>query len=282
MANTLHITNGDTTAETLKKTTLTGDIIVWHEMLSVGPICKEVCGDEFWIKRYSFFEQEYQVSKLEYFDKTIKEILKIEDIPLNAEVVLWFEFDLFCQVNLMALCTYLLKNFRKDITYNLICTGWVKGKEKLQSLSDYSVEQYPELYENRIKLSKANLEYATKCWNMYVENNIEELKEFNFKKVAKFQYFQLAINQHLKRFPAKNGLNEIQQKTLEIINSATFTENEIIQQLLIWQQKETVYGFGGLQYFQYLKKLNNYYTILGSEYYLNENGRDIINVIVRN
>ena len=275
MANTLHITNGDSTAEILKRTSIKGNIVVWREMLCEGPICKEVGSDEFWMERYNYFEKELEVSKLEYYDKTIKEIQKLEDVSGYSEVVLWFEFDLFCQVNLMALCTYLLKSFRKNTTYNLVCTGRIKGEEKLKSLADFSVDEFANLYDNKTSLSKTNLEFAQNCWNVYVNDDIEELKSFNFNKQSKFRYLQKAINQHLLRYPNESGLNQIQYKVLEIINSKPLTEREIIPILLIWQSQETVYGFGDLQYFQYLNKLNKYYTISDSKYILNEDGKSI-------
>ncbi|MFD1293193.1 DUF1835 domain-containing protein [Lutibacter holmesii] len=265
MANILHIANGDHTAEILKNTTLEGDIIVWRELLCEGPTCNEVGSDEFWKKRYDFFENELNVARIEYFDKTIKEILKLTDVPKQTEIVLWFEFDLFCQVNLMALCSFILQNFKKEVTYSLVCTGYVKGKDRLQSLSDFLPSEYPELYKKRVTLSKVNLEFADSCWQAYVENDIEKLKEFNFKN-RKFMYLQAAMHQHLKRFPTENGLNEIQQKIIEIIASEALTEKEIIQKLLIWQHTETVYGFGDLQYIEALKKLQEYYTIKDSKY----------------
>ena len=278
MANTLYITNGDSTAEILKRTSLTGDIIVWREILCEGPICKEVGSDEFWIKRYNYFEKELEVTRLDYYDKTIKEILKLEDVSGYSEVVLWFEFDLFCQVNLMALCTYLLQSYRKNTIYNLVCTGWVKGEEQLKSLADFSEDEFVHLYENKIALSKSNLEFAQNCWNVYVNNDIEELKLFNFNKQSKFQYFQKAIDQHVLRFPDEFGLNQIQYKILEIIKSKPLTGREIVRKLLIWQTQETVYGFGDLQYFQYLNKLNIYYRISDSKYLLNQEGESIISV----
>lgn len=279
MAKKLHIVNGDCTAEILRKTTLDGDILVWREMLCEGPICKEVGSDDFWMNRYDFFQKELGVSKLEYFDKSIKEIVQLEDISSYSEVVLWFEFDLFCQVNLMALCSYLLQNFRKDIGYKLVCTGWVKGKDRLQSLSDFKLNEFEALYDNSLNISKSNLEFAEQCWSIYAENNIEKLKEFNFNKQrSKFVYFQKAIDQHLLRFLDENGMNQINNKILEIINNEPLTEKDIVRNLLIWQADETVYGFGDLQYFQYLNKLKKYYEIVESKYFLNKLGKSIFNL----
>ena len=85
-----------------------------------------------------------------------------------------------------------------------------------------------------------------------------------------------AINQHLKRFPTENGLNEIQQKIVEVISLKPLTENEIVRELLIWQQAETVYGFGDLQYFLELKKLKKYYTINDEKYFVTTEGEKLL------
>ena len=255
MDNIIHILNGDSTLPILEKSGIEGAIVVWREMLCEGPLSNDFASDEFWQKRYTYFETEIGVKRLDYFDKTIKEILKLEDLSNYNEVVLWFEFDLFCQVNLLAACTYLLDNYVKKANYYLVCTGKEKGKEGLQSLSNYSSEDFKKLYANKSPLSKANLMFAKECWNVYAENDFDKLKAYNFNQSSKFEYLELAMNQHLKRFPSTNGLNQIENKILKIINSSALTENEIIRTLLIWQSAETIYGFGDLQYFQYLKIL---------------------------
>ena len=56
-----------------------------------------------------------------------------------------------------------------------------------------------------------------------------------------------------------------------------FTAKEIVQKLLIWQLENTVYGFGDLQYFMYLKQLNKYFLIKDDTYYLNEIGKRKLN-----
>jgi len=276
MSKKLHILNGDSTLPILEKSGIKGDVVVWRELLCEGPLHKEVGSDDFWINRYAYFQDEIGVSRIEYYDKTIKEIVKLEDVSGYNEVVLWFEFDLFCQVNLLALCSYLLDNYVKKTNYYLICTGKVEGEKRLQSLSDFSPSDFKTLFENKITLSKASLEFAKESWNIYVENDSNKLKRFDFNQNSKFQYLQLAMNQHFNRLPTENGLNQIENKIIEIINSNLFSENEIVRKLLIWQQNETAYGFGDLQYFQYLKKLNTYFSIKDSLYYLNEVGKTVV------
>ena len=277
MAKTIHIVNGDAVVPILIESGVEGDIVVWREMLCDGPVCGRIGSDHFWKKRLDYFEEELGISKVDYFDKTIKELLKLEALSNYNELVMWFEFDLFCQVNLMALSAYLYKNYRKIVTYNLVCTGKVVGSDNLHSLTDFSPSAIKKLFNNKVKLTKIDLEYAKECWELFAENNIEKIAVFDFNKKERFPYFQLAMNQHLKRFKTINGLNEIQVKILNIINTSALTANEIVRNVLIWQQQETVYGFGDMQYFLYLKKLRDFVQISEEKYFLNATGKAIIN-----
>lgn len=259
MVKILHILNSDSSASIFKKTELWGEVLVWREMLCEGSLHKNIGSDAFWKQRYSFFEKEVGIAKLDYYDNTIKEIIPIEDLEGYEEVVLWFDFDLFCQINLIGLCTYLLQSYRKDIRYYLVCTGKEKGSSTLQALSDYTVESYIKLYENRIKISRNDLLFAQESWNLFVSNNPTVLRAFNFNKNKKFRYLQNAINQHLERFPKLNSLNQIENKILETIALEPITKKEIISKLQLWQKEKTVYGFGDLNYLLVLQKLSDYY-----------------------
>ena len=276
MTKILHILNGDSTHTIFKNSSLPGDVVICREMLCEGPVVKDVGSDQFWKERYSYFENELGVSKLDYFDTTIKEIIKLQDVSNYNEVVLWFEYDLFCQVNLMALCSYLLKSYRKDIRYFLVCTGKDKGKTPLQTLADYSPNEYQNLYQKKTKLSRKDLLFAQNVWETYVSNDIDTLKDFNFNQNKKFIYLQDAINQHIQRFPAEIGLNQIDKTILAFIDSGIHDKKELIKILLHWQKKETVYGFGDLQYEIYLKKLNEFIDVKDGRMNLNLRGKEII------
>ena len=141
----------------------------------------------------------------------------------------------------------------------------------MQTLANYSPKEYHKLYENKLKLTRNNLVFAQTCWELYVENAKEKLENFNFQH-SKFKYLSKAMAQHLKRFPGANGLNEIETKILQIVNDNSYSKNEIIKQMLLWQNKETVYGFGDLQYFNYLKNLEAYFNIKDEIYTLNKLG----------
>lgn len=276
MSATIHILNGDSTLYPLQKSGLNGSHIIWRELLCDGPLAKDVGSDEFWMLRYEFFEKKLKADKLEYYDKTIKELIVIEDLSAYKEVVFWFEYDLFCQVNLLALCSYLLKHYKKDISYYLICVGNEKGKKGWQTLADFSPGEYKELYENKTKLSRNDFLFTDECWKIFVEGNIEDIKNHKFNKNNKFKYLDTAIKQHVKNRKRTNGLDQITYKILKVIESGANTKNDIIRELLIWQHKETVNGFGDSQYTIRLDDLKDYYDVKDDKYYLNKNGQEVL------
>ncbi len=259
MSKRIHIVNGDSTKWILEQSGLDGEIVVWRELLCDGPVSEPLFSDEFWQARYDYFEKELNVSRLEYFDKTIKELLKAEFLEGVEELVLWFEYDLFCQVNLMAVCSFLLEHFRKDVVYSMVCVGMEKDRQGWQTLADYKPEDYVSLYENRINMSRASFEYAHECWKVYAKKDKKGLQEFNFRKNKRFKYFHVAMLQEQERFTDETGLNQIDRKIIELLEEGRHTSGTIIKLLLIWQKTETVYGFGDVQYEHRLQKLAEYY-----------------------
>jgi hypothetical protein len=84
------------------------------------------------------------------------------------------------------------------------------------------------------------------------------------------------MNQHLQRFNNASGINQIDRKILNIINSDNLTKRTIIRDLLNWQRKETVYGFGDIQYAKYLEKLHRFYDLENDLYKLNAHGKSFL------
>ena len=69
----LHITNGDSTTNYLKKLHFSGDFITWREMLCEGKTTTDVGSEIFWKNRFTFLKSSYKVSKQKFIDYTLKE-----------------------------------------------------------------------------------------------------------------------------------------------------------------------------------------------------------------
>ena len=103
----LHITNGDCTTQLLHNIKIEGDIVTWREMLCEGKTTSDVGSESFWKSRFDFFSKNYNITKKHFIDNTLKEFRNLCQHKSQQEIVLWFEYDLFCQVNFMGLLHWL-------------------------------------------------------------------------------------------------------------------------------------------------------------------------------
>ncbi|MBU3011933.1 DUF1835 domain-containing protein [Polaribacter vadi] len=243
----LHITNGDSTTNYLKKLKYKGEFITWREMLCEGKTTTDVGSETFWKNRYDFFKSSYKVSKQKFIDYTIKEYRNLCNEKKQKEIVLWFEHDLFCQINMIAVISW-LKRYRKGYNISLVCSGKVGNSKKMFGLPELNEKQIHNHFKNRIELTQDDVEYADYIWQLYCSDSPLRLETvYKFNPMSPFQYLASAIEAHLLRFPSiENGLNKVENTILETaLNQKPTSKKELISQLLNGGE---VYGFGDLQY----------------------------------
>ncbi|CAL2092480.1 DUF1835 domain-containing protein [Tenacibaculum sp. 190524A05c] len=274
MSSFLHITNGDVTTEILNNLNIEGEIITWREMLCEGKTTTDVGSEDFWKTRYDFFSNAYQVTKKTFIDFTLKEYRKLCK-QNQDEIILWFDYDLFCQVNMLAVVSW-LKKFRKGRKITIVQAGNSENYDKLVGFGHLSKEELLNLYNNRIQLTQDDIEYADYIWQLYCSDSplrLETVHKFN--PSSPFIYLSDAISAHLKRFPSvENGLNQIENTIIKAVNQSELkTENDLIRKLLTEQE---TYGFGDIQYKNKIKELKSLFTSL-SPVKLSEDGISLLN-----
>ena len=98
----IHILNGDALREQFPAS-VEGELIVARECLVVGDVSGNDLKD-FYENRAKDLLKSYGTPISEYFSKVVPEYEKIRKLRVNSTVNLWFEDDLFCQVNLWFCC----------------------------------------------------------------------------------------------------------------------------------------------------------------------------------
>ncbi|WP_297702437.1 DUF1835 domain-containing protein [uncultured Eudoraea sp.] len=246
MSSQLHITNGDSFTQKLKSLKLKGEIITWREMLCEGKTETNVGSESFWKTRFDFLHKNYKVSKSWFVEKTLKEYRSLCNHKQQDQIILWFEYDLFCQINMLAVLSWLKKHRRYAEVY-MVCSGDEDETNRLYRLNDLSDEQLLNSYENKLKLSQNDIEYADYVWQLYCSDNPIRLENLIDFENYQFDYLSDAIKVHLRRFPSiKNGLNELENRVLEFsVQQKPKSKKELLSSLL---QNQGFYGFGDTQY----------------------------------
>ena len=269
----LHITNGDSTTNYLKKLNINGDFITWREMLCEGKTEVKVGSEDFWKSRFDFLKQSYKVTKKQFIDLTLKEYRNLCNQKSQEEIVLWFEYDLFCQINMIAVISW-LKRYRKGRKISLVCSGKINGSSKMFGLSELSEKQINEHYKNKVELTQDDISYADYVWQLYCSNDPIKLQNvYQYQQNTTFKYLIDSLLAHLQRFPSiDNGLNSSENSILNIAATTKIPSQEKLITTLLKQDNN--YGFGDIQYQKQLTNLKGYFASF-SPVKLNTNGEKV-------
>ena len=267
----LHITNGDVLTQMLKELNVEGDYLTWQEMLCEGPTEIKIDTPSFYNKRKVFLNKFYDIEINE--DEYISEIQKLNHLESYTEIVLWFEYDLFCHINLVAVIS-LLEQKHANLPLYLVCSGRVKGEKNLKGLSELSNGQLIYHYNNKVRLTPEDIEIAVSVWKTYCGKDHNLLKNYIVQK-SSYKYLTNCLKAHLERFPElKSGLDILEENILNIIKDKNIkTRNHLLGYALNYQG---FYGFSDMQISRIIDKLSIFFTEEEDKIILNRKGHEAI------
>ncbi|WP_324719141.1 DUF1835 domain-containing protein [Salinimicrobium sp. HB62] len=265
----LHITNGDDLSSQIPELDIPGDVITWREMLCEGPASMDVGDENFVLLRKIFLLEKYKVSEEDYQKEFLQELVKLAAINKYDEIVLWFEFDLFSHMNMLALISFLLQN-KKTGPFSLVCSRKLKGEEEMTPLSQLSPKNQIEHYKQRIPLTDEDIQTAQLIWELYCSNKPKRLAS-EIKKTTNFEYLSSCIRAHIERFPSvKTGLNTLEVNVLRLIDEHEIKSmNHLLGYAL---QYQGYYGYVDIQMQRVLEKLSPFYEASEDGIKLNDDG----------
>jgi hypothetical protein len=267
----LHILNGESSLSLFKKAGIEGDNIVMRDVLCEGPSSSAFRSKAFIEERTHFMCKQYNVEEEDFVKKCFLDFEKLEASDWD-ECVLWFEYDLFCQVNMMAVLSGFALYPEKKVS--LICVGEQEGTNSLIGLGELAPESYSQLYASRVVLSWEDLIFTTEFWQAFTSPNPTLLKKYSLPINSTYVYLPNAIRSHFQRFPnSVTGIGKIEKKILDYIQSGINSNHSIVGKLL---NEDWVYGFGDLQYFNILERMSELYHMDDGLLEINQAGADII------
>jgi len=268
---TLHITNGSNLTNYLNELEIAGDFLTWQEMLCEGPTEIDIDTRSFINKRKIFLNNYYDIEINE--DEYVSEIQKLNNLNGYTEIVLWFEYDLFCHVNLVAVISLLQQKHIKLPLY-LVCSGRVSGENNLKGLAELSSGQLHYHYDHKVKLNPEDIDIAVSVWKAYCGKDHNLLKEYITKK-SSFKYLTNCLKAHLERFPdLKSGLDILEENILSIIRDNSIkSRNHLLGYALNYQG---YYGYGDIQISRIIDKLSIFFSEDEDKITLNRKGHEAL------
>ena len=230
----LHVLPGDSLAEEFKKTGIEGEIVVCRECLVTGDKSGTTL-DEFWDRRSNFIALEYGGDPIEYQENVAYELERLIGLSKGSEVNLWFEYELFCQVN-MWFCLDLLKNseaavFRVEPLNASPDDIW-KGFGK------FDAAELANCYDGRTQFSEEDIDTGSRLWNAFRDDNAAELLRLGEYRSPCFPFLKEVCE----------AAAVIDSRPIDIVRQIKNDgKNEIETVFPEFQKRAGVYGFGDLQ-----------------------------------
>lgn len=237
---TYNILNGDSLAYSFPDAKLEGDIIVVREGLIDGDLSGNNLQD-FWRSRAKFLG----VTEAEYQGQVVKEFEKILNAPDDSEFNLWFEYDLFCQVNMWFVISLINSLPIKKKVFAVYTSHLDKtSKQFWNGFGPANSDELKICYSSRVSLSETDLRLGQNLWKAYKNGDLEELIGLSKNQSSAFPYLQEVVNAHVDRFP-KDGTKGRPERVIEDITKNISTDfHKVFKEF--WN-RESIYGFGDTQ-----------------------------------
>jgi hypothetical protein len=204
----LHVLNGDAAAAVFARAGIPGDALVWRDILCEGPA---VSGVGAAAARAAYLASHLDIDAGEYVRawQTAHEVLAA--VGRHDEVVLWFEQDLFCAVNLWYVLTHLGGTPTASLVYPSL--------DDVRGLGAAEPAQLASLFAARRPLVTDAVEAGRAAWRAYAGLTPSEAQRQIRTGDGPLPFVAAALRRHLARLPAlTTGLNEIEEAALQEVD----------------------------------------------------------------
>lgn len=217
----LHITNGDSAANLIKASGLAGDVLAWRDVLHEGAVPAGLSLEELSRHRARFIAD----CGWGEFDEVSREF-QSRDATLarsceHDEVTLWFEHDLYDQLQLIQLLDWFCRHPSTHVKLNLICIGEHRDVADFQGLGQLNARQIADLFPSRHAVTYAELESGARAWAAFCSADPLRVEALHASGTLALPFLSGALRRHLQQFPStRNGLSRTATTTLGAINAA--------------------------------------------------------------
>jgi hypothetical protein len=242
----LNITNGDSAAGTLSEAGIAGKIVAWRDVLHEGPVdasltltalskqrarfISERGWGDFAHVSGDFTERDRVIQHLDYFD----------------EVVLWFEDDLYDQLQLIQLLDFFSRGAprRKKLTLIQV-DGYIPPLPHAELL---------KLDAARTPVTTAQYALAQKAWKVFGSGDPSGIVRLLDEDLSALPYLAFALWRHLEEFPwAGNGLSRSEREALTAVDEGHTTP--VAAFLEVATKQESIF-LGDIIFYSYLERLS--------------------------
>jgi hypothetical protein len=202
----LHVTNG--TSVSLADTGLGGEILTWEDVLHEGPVPGGLPLEELSRVRGKYLDAIWPGAHA--VDHLASRDQRLSHFTEHEEVTLWFEHDLYDQLQLIQILDWF--HGRSPGRLTLICVD--------EYLGPLTGSQLAAFWPNRRPVTAVELDLAADAWKAFRSADPTSIEDLLRRDTSALPFLAGALRRHLQQFPAvENGLSRTERQILELVDA---------------------------------------------------------------
>jgi hypothetical protein len=131
------------------------------------------------------------------------------------ELVLWYEHDLFDQLNLIQILTHLGRvRIARPVT--LVSIDAYPGHPDFKGIGELEPSDIARLFEMRKPITDAQIVLSERAWRAYRSDDPRQIETLLASDTSALPFLARALRRHLEEFPSDiNGLSRSEQRLME-------------------------------------------------------------------
>lgn len=212
----LHATNGRSVQ--ICDTGIGGQVVFWDDALHEGPVPRMPL-EELSELRAHFVAQSFGLQHEQVQTQFDERDSALGSFREHDELVLWFEHDLYDQLQLIQILSYLAGQRARSTRISLIQAD--------RYLGPMSPAQLALLFETRQRVTDEQFRIASEAWQAFTAPDPVAMMELMARDTTSLPYLNPALRRHLEQFPGKlDGLSRTERQILQVVERGARTMAE--------------------------------------------------------
>lgn len=219
----LHVANGTATTRLIRAARIPGIVSIWADVLYEGPV-PNLTDPELLEVRTRFLsdgvddvEPGGSHPSLDPVNDLREWRAVIERSDAYDELILWFEHDLFDQLNLIQVLSWIHGRLPSTKTVSLVMIGSFPGCPRFMGLGELSPGELASLLDQRQHVTEPQYGIAANAWQAFRAPTPEPLDDLRRGDTSALPYLAAAITRFLQEYPwTGDGLSRTERRLLSL------------------------------------------------------------------
>jgi hypothetical protein len=220
----LHVTNGESAANTLRQTAIAGAVLSWQDVLHEGPLAA-LPPEQLRERRAAFLSECGWGSKraisrdFEHRDRLFGQAL-----AQGRSIVLWFEHDLHDQLQLLQILAQIAGAGNGGERIELVEVGAFPGRPGFQGLGELTAAELETLRRARRRVAEELVEAGRLGWEAVCAPEPAAIEGFLDRDLSERPFLAAALRRLLEELPdVSTGLSRSERQLLDLLDEGPRT-----------------------------------------------------------